>query len=95
MPVKLLFRSRYSIVEATLRVQKAISRSRPRLLDKDVAKAIGMSVDVFSRKMNRNRSEFTLDELGAIADFFNAPPGWPILDADVVLGKKGGSSGSD
>lgn len=84
MPKKLQIRSRYSIREATLRVEKAMGRSRPQIQNKELAAAIGMSDDVFSRKLRRSRSEFSLDELGAIADFFSAPAGWPVLDADVV-----------
>jgi hypothetical protein len=76
--------SRYSIKEATLRIEKAMGRSRPRVQNKELAGALGMDEGVFSRKMRQSRSTFSLDELGAIADFFEAPPGWPVLDGDVA-----------
>lgn len=84
MPKKAKIVSRYSIKEATLRVEKAMGRSRPKIQNKELAAAVGMAEDVFSRKMRRSRSTFTLDELGAIADFFDAPVGWPVLDGDVA-----------
>jgi hypothetical protein len=83
MPKKAKIVSRYSIKEATLRVEKAMGRSRPPIQNKELASALGMGEDVFSRKMRMKRSTFTLDELGAIADFFEAPDGWPVLDGSV------------
>ena len=84
MPAKPRVVSRYSIKEATLRVERAMGRSRPPISNKELWTALGMTEDVFSRKIRMSRSEFTLDELGAIADYFEAPQGWPIVDADVV-----------
>jgi hypothetical protein len=87
VPKKANIVSRYSIKEATLRIEKAMGRSRPPIQNKELAAAIGMAADVFSRKMRITRSTFTLDELGAIADFFEAPEGWPILDGNVARHK--------
>lgn len=87
VPKKANIVSRYSIKEATLRVEKAMGRSRPQVQNKELAGALGMAEDVFSRKMRLSRSTFTLDELGAIADFFDAPDGWPVLDANVARHK--------
>lgn len=75
--------SRYSMKETCLRIQKAAARSRPPLRDKEMAAAAGLTKDKYSRKIRMSRSTFTLEELGLIADFFDAPPGWPVVDADV------------
>jgi hypothetical protein len=87
MPKKAQRVSRYSTKEAALRIERAMGRSRPVLSNKEVAAAIEMTDDLFSRKLRMKRSTFTLEEMGAIADFFDAPPGWPVLDADVRKGK--------
>lgn len=75
--------SRYSTKAATLQVEMAMGRSRPVLTNREMAAQIGLKEDVFSRKINLSRSSFSLEEFGAIADFFNAPVGWPMLPADV------------
>jgi hypothetical protein len=85
MAIKKRPASRYSMARACANIELAMSRSNPPLLDKEVADAIGMAKDLWSRKMSRSRSSFSLEELGQVADFFHAPPGWPVLDADVTL----------
>ena len=86
MPKKPEYVTRYSIKVATLRIEQAMGRSRPIVTNRELAAAIGMAPDVFSRKMRGARSSFTLDELGAIADWFGVPldSAWPVLDADVA-----------
>jgi hypothetical protein len=37
----------------------------------------------WSRKVRRELSEFTVGELGVIADILQAPLGWPFLDASA------------
>ena len=77
--------SRYSVAECCLRIEKAMGRSRPAVLNKQLAAELDMNPGTFSHKLrNTGKSTFTVEELGLIADWFDAPPGWPFIDADVV-----------
>lgn len=83
VPAKQRPRSRYSMKRACANIELAMGRSKPQIQNKELAQAIGLSEDVFSRKLRQARSSFTLEELGLVADFFGAPPGWPMVDADA------------
>ena len=76
--------SRYSLAKACLNVETAMGRSRPPVLNKELAAEMGLNEGTFSHKLrNTAKSSFTIEELGLIADWFNAPAGWPFVDADV------------
>lgn len=83
MPGKRRLVSRYSIAEATAEVRKAMGRSRPPVADKVMAAELGLNPGSFSAKINMTRSTFTVEEFGKVADFFDAPPGWPFVHGDV------------
>jgi hypothetical protein len=74
---------RYSTREATTEVRKAMDRSLPPILDKEMAAHLGLDAGTFSYKIRMTKSSFTIEELGVIADFFRAPPGWPFVHGDV------------
>jgi hypothetical protein len=46
---------------------------------KQVAGAIGLDESAFSHRLTGVKSKFTIEQLGAIADFLQAPPGWPFV----------------
>lgn len=55
---------------------------------KEVYSAIGMKQSAWSRKMMDKESRFSLEELGAVADFFSQRvgkplTGWPLVDVEV------------
>lgn len=85
MPSKRRRVGRYSVREATAEVRKAMDRSVPPLLDKEVAAELDLDAGTFSYKIRMTKSSFSVEEFGVIADFFRAPPGWPFVHADVRL----------
>jgi hypothetical protein len=81
MPAPAKRASRYSMDRCLLEI--ATMRDHLGLQDKDVFLSIGMTQATFSRKMAGVR-KFTVEELGAIADYFaeqtgRTLPGWPLL----------------
>jgi hypothetical protein len=84
MPPKNRPVSRYSLQECCIRIVKAMGRSRPKVLRKRLAAELEMDEGTFSHKIrNTPKSSFTIEEIGLVADWFNAPAGWPFIDADV------------
>lgn len=83
MPRKRRPAGRYSVAEATAEVRKALERSRPPILDKEMAAVIGVDAGTFSYKIRMTKSSFTVEEFGVIADYFSAPAGWPFVHGDV------------
>jgi hypothetical protein len=46
---------------------------------KVVANAAGLDESAFSHRLTGAKSKFNLEQLGAIADFWRAPAGWPFI----------------
>lgn len=74
---------RYSVKEATAEVRKAMDRSAPPILDKEMAAHLDLDPGSFSNKIRMTKSSFTVEEFGVVADFFDAPPGWPFVHGNV------------
>lgn len=49
---------------------------------KAAAAAAGMDESAFSHRLTGIKSRFNVEQLGAIADHWNAPPGWPFVPWD-------------
>lgn len=74
--------SRYSTDRVCDEIEAALSARD--LDDKEVAVAVGISQPQFSHKLRtRKGSSWRIEELGLIADFLKAPPGWPFVPWDV------------
>lgn len=74
--------SRYSYDRITEEIQSAIERTkreRPGFTQKDVASYCNLTEQQFSHRMSGIRVWFKVEDLGAIADFLRAPPGWPFV----------------
>lgn len=69
---------RFDIIEATGRIRD-LMRARG-VKPPAIYERLGMHRRTWSKKINLTGSEFTLNELGLIADALDAPTGWPILD---------------
>lgn len=86
---------RYTLDRATLEIEEQLRR-RGRGAQKEVALAIGLDEQAFSHKMRGGKTRFTVEEIGRIADYWNAPRGWPwvswgegeIIDALLAQAKK-------
>ncbi len=72
--------SRYSTVDVCQRIESM--REKLGLMQKDVAAAIGALESQYSKKIRNHLSSFTVDEIGAVAELFQAPPGWPFIDEE-------------
>lgn len=62
-----------------------MEQSRPPVQDKELGAALGVSKGSFSNKIHMTKSSFSIEEFGAIADFFDAPEGsgWPFVPSHV------------
>lgn len=82
MPIRKppLVKGRYDMSQILDRIEHL--RHKRRLQRKDIAISVGISEAQFSKKMRQHLSTFTLEEIGAIADVLEAPPGWPFLDTE-------------
>jgi hypothetical protein len=50
---------------------------------KEICAAIGLEKWDWSRKVRLDRSTFSIRELGLIADYLDAPTGWPFVAPEV------------
>jgi hypothetical protein len=50
---------------------------------KAICAAIGLEKWDWSRKVRLDRSSFSIAELGLIADYLDAPTGWPFVATEV------------
>lgn len=69
---------RYSMARASAEVARVIQRKKERGLHVRVARELNISSQQFSHRCAA-RYDFTLEELGIVADVLNAPPGWPFI----------------
>lgn len=72
---------RYDEREIAARVE-ALRRARG-VEVKAICAHLGMEKWDWSRKVRLDRSSFTIDELGRIADFLAAPVGWPFVPTEL------------
>jgi hypothetical protein len=49
---------------------------------KAVAGYVNLDESAFSHRLTGVKSKFTVEQLGAIADFWRAPTGWPFIPWD-------------
>lgn len=77
---------RYNIETVTKEVRRVLSERRPpRQVEQVSQKQLSLLLDVSEGQISRKirlsdgRSRFSIEELGVIADLFDAPPGWPFL----------------
>ncbi len=70
--------SRYSYGRLTEEIERAIS-SRQDITQKDVASYINLTEPQMTHRMKGRYAKFTIEHIGGIADFLDAPDGWPLL----------------
>jgi hypothetical protein len=73
--------SRYSYARAVLEVERVLD-TLPAGTQKQVAGYCNLTEQQFSHRMRGVQAKFTLEHLGAIADFFKMPAGWPFVTAE-------------
>lgn len=73
---------RYDVREVGAAVDK--TRRQANRTVKECCDAIQCQKWDWSRKARGVGSQFTVEELGVLADLFDAPPGWPLLSPDVA-----------
>jgi transcriptional regulator with XRE-family HTH domain len=71
--------NRYNSVEIAHRVEEA--REKHNLKSDELAERIGLKPSQWYDRV-RGQVPFTVEELGALADALNAPPGWPFVGHD-------------
>lgn len=69
---------RYDIREITVRVDRL--RAKRGVEAKDIYTLLGIDKSTWSNKMKMKRSALSIVEVGIIADFLDAPTGWPFID---------------
>ncbi len=74
---------RYTYEAAALEVAKAIGR-RGRGTHKALAADLELTSQQLSHRLAGELARFDLEQLGRIADFFDAPPGWPLIPWDLA-----------
>jgi hypothetical protein len=55
------------------------------------AEAIALDTSSFAHRMAGKKSRFTVEQLGVLADHWDAPPGWPLIDwhlGEALAGKR-------
>ncbi len=72
--------SRYSYRRVVDEIENQIDR-RGIGAQKAVAAAIGLDESAFSHRLTGAKSKFNIEQLGAIADHWDAPAGWPFIPA--------------
>ena len=72
---------RFDHDEIAARVEQA--RVRQGMQVKDLCAAARLAPFAWYKKTRRSGSTFTLDELSAIAEALDAPPGWPFVEREV------------
>ena len=74
--------SRYSYRAAVEEIGRCIDEEAKKpngLTQKQIAGAANLDESAFSHRRTGAKSKLTLEHIGAIADFLNAPPGWPFV----------------
>jgi hypothetical protein len=76
-------RGRYSLPAVALEIAHQIGR-QGRGTHKALAAHMGISSQQLSHRLAIDTTRLKLEEIGVIADFFNAPPGWPFVAWDIA-----------
>lgn len=87
---------RYSLRKVALEIDEQL-RIRGRGSQKEAAGALGITEQAFSAKLRGVHSNWSVDEIGRLADYWDAPSGWPwipwkeaeIRDAIAKIGRLG------
>lgn len=74
---------RYSTKAVSLEIAAAIKR-RGRGTHKDLAAHMGWTSQQLSHRLAVDTTRWRIEQIGAIAEFFKAPPGWPFVAWDVA-----------
>lgn len=75
-------RGRYSAKQVSLAIAEAIAR-KGRGTHKALAAHMGWDSTQLSHRLAGDTVRWKLEGIGAIADFLNAPPGWPFVPWDI------------
>lgn len=74
---------RYSTKAVSLEIAAAIKR-KGRGTHKALAAHMGWGHTQLSHRLAVDTTRWRIEEIGAIADFLDAPPGWPFVAWDVA-----------
>ncbi|MEI8352412.1 MAG: hypothetical protein WCG36_08885 [bacterium] len=85
-----LLAGRYSQSRVSAEINAAIDRGE-RGTHKRLSLALGLRTTQQLSHRRKSQYEWSLEEIGVVADFFNAPIGWPFVPWDIgvrlVVGK--------
>lgn len=70
--------ARYTTPQVHLEILARIAKGE-RGTHSSLAAHLGMSSQHLTHKLGKDRTEWRIEDLSAIADFFDAPPGWPLV----------------
>jgi hypothetical protein len=70
---------RYSQAAVRAEIRAAIDRKNERGTHKQLSIALGLALSQQLTHRMKGAYEFSVEELGAAADFFEAPIGWPFI----------------
>lgn len=76
-------RSRYSREAAVAEVVAELADRAGDEPQKAVAQAIGLDEAQFSHRLADRKSHFSIEQLGAMADYWRMPPGWPFVPISI------------
>jgi hypothetical protein len=77
-------RGRYSAKQVSLEITAAIKR-KGRGTHKELAAHMGWDSTQLSHRLAGDTTRWKIEQIGAIADFLEAPPGWPFLPWEVAV----------
>jgi hypothetical protein len=69
---------RYTLRKVSLEIEDQL-RIRGRGSQKEAANALGISEQSFSAKQRGVETNWKIEEIGQLADYWKAPPGWPWI----------------
>lgn len=80
--------SRYSQRLVTAEIRQALARKNERGTHKKLADALGLETSQQLSHRLAGDYAFSVEELGAVADFFDAPLGWPFIPWSIAARMK-------
>lgn len=69
---------RYTLAKVSREIEDRI-RIKGRGSQKEAANALGITEQAFSAKLRGVETNWNVEEIGQLADFWDAPPGWPWI----------------
>jgi hypothetical protein len=75
---------RYTLRKVALEIEEQLRR-RGRGSQKEAAFGIGLSEQAFSAKQLGKHSNWSVEEIGRLADFWDAPTSWPWIPWDMAF----------